>query len=326
MHAWRSPTIWYVCLQKWGMGSPISGYVCGKNWGIKPRHHGRSLSLAWCKGLFTGKWLTMVNQILDNMDVFDKSCNHMKLTYQHTSPMGISTDRIQFGSDQWSLTVSTACCLTANSSNVFKRVMCWDAACDHVNESAILEFDPRVAPHVPELGNLRMSLRACWTGMKVDDTVDVENWRYNRIQCTILKGKKTKCFTAAASNCSFYMSNTQPPSFVSSHLRLSVLHDLLRQSVPFGIQASLRIHKVFGHHRGLAVWVSPSPSTHVFFSRSLNIYWVAVWHVATQPYRPYPVLSNPLRSLPTVSSTFDISLSCMDIEWHRYHKCVSIYL
>ena len=203
-----------------------------------------------------------------NMDVFDKSCNHMKLTYQHTSPMGISTDRIQFGSDQWSLTVSTACCLTANSSNVFKRVMCWDAACDHVNESAILEFDPRVAPHVPELGNLRMSLRACWTGMKVDDTVDVENWRYNRIQCTILKGKKTKCFTAAASNCSFYMSNTQPPSFVSSHLRLNVLHDLLRQSVPFGIQASLRIHKVFGHHRGLAVWVSPSPSTHVFLSRS----------------------------------------------------------
>jgi hypothetical protein len=66
----------------------------------------------------------MVNQILDHMDVFDKSCNHMKLTYQHTSPMGISTDRIQFGSDQWSLTVSTACCLTANSSNVFKRVMC----------------------------------------------------------------------------------------------------------------------------------------------------------------------------------------------------------
>ena len=30
--------------------------------------------------------------------------------------------------------------------------------------------------------------------------------------------------------------------------------------------------------------------------------------------RPYPVLSNPLRSLPTVSSTFHISLSCMDIE------------
>ena len=49
-----------------------------------------------------------------------------------------------------------------------------NAACDHVNESAILEFDPRVAAHVPELGNLRMSLRA-WTGMKVDDTVDVEN-------------------------------------------------------------------------------------------------------------------------------------------------------
>lgn len=36
----------------------------------KTRHHGRSLSLAWCKGLFTGKWLTMVNQILDNMEIW----------------------------------------------------------------------------------------------------------------------------------------------------------------------------------------------------------------------------------------------------------------